>query len=384
MYTRDLKPYSQAFFLFGPRGTGKSTWVKQVFPEAHRVDLLLNSEALRFQKSPSHLSAEVKALSKKQWVVIDEIQKVPALLDEVHSLIENEGYTRFILTGSSARKLKHGSANLLAGRALVKHLFPLTAHETSYSIPTEQVLNFGLLPKSLNCSNDRDREAFLNAYVETYLQEEIKAEALAKDIGSFARFIEVASLAAGQTTNVSGIARDSGINRETVRGYFEILEDTLLGDWLPAYRPRAKVKEKALPKFYWFDPGVLQAAYSGFKQPLPPDFRGVLLEHWIFHELKAYLHYNEVKGSLGYWGTPTDSEIDFFWWYGDRFVAIEVKAAREFHSDFLKGIKSFSEEKPLKKAFVVYLGNKELKVGNTWILPVHHFLKELSSGSVLG
>lgn len=384
MYTRYLKHPQRPFFLFGPRGTGKSTWCRSKFPNAYRFDLLLPSEALQFQKSPGNFAKEVLALPKNQWVVVDEIQKVPAILDEVHSLIENNGYSKFVLTGSSARKLRKGAVNLLAGRAVRRNLYPLTSYETNFSFYEEQSLNYGMLPAVVNSSSDADRKDFLKAYVETYLHEEIKAEALVKDIGSFARFIEIAALAAGQTTNVSGLSRDAGINRETVRGYFEILEDTLVGSWLEAYRPRAKVKEVALPKFYWFDAGVLHASISGFKQPLPSDTRGVLLEHWIYHELRAWMHYRGVKGSLGYWATPSESEIDFLWWYGNEFVGIETKSADKFSSDFLKGINSFSENKNFKQSFVVYLGKKELKVGSTWVLPVKRFLKKLYEGEVIG
>ncbi|MBI4403099.1 MAG: ATP-binding protein [Deltaproteobacteria bacterium] len=384
MYTRSLQPPNKAFFLFGPRGTGKSTWTKTIFSDAHRLDLLLTSESLRFQKSPSLIRAEVMAQPKSRWVVIDEIQKVPALLDEVHALIENEGYSRFVLTGSSARKLKRGSANLLAGRAVRRALFPLTSHETHYSIPIEQSLYFGQLPASISCKSDSERQEFLKAYVDTYLQEEIKAEALVKDIGSFARFIEIATLTAGQTTNVSGVSRDAGINRETVRGYFEILEDTLVANWLPAYRPRAKIKEVALPKFYWFDTGVLHAAHSGFAQPLPANIRGILLEHWLYQELMAYMHYEKVRGSIGYWATPSKTEIDFLWWYGEQLVAIEVKAADQFRDDFLKGIRALGQRKKVFKSYVVYLGKRELKMGDTWVLPIHEFLRKLYQGSVIG
>ncbi len=382
MYTRSLPPPTGPTLLLGPRGTGKSTWARTVLSDVHRIDLLHSEEMLRFKRDPSQFRMEVEALTKSSWVVVDEIQKVPELLDEVHGLIENSGYRRFLLTGSSARKLRRGSSNLLAGRATVRHLFPLTSEETGYSIPASQVLRFGLLPASVNASKERNKEEFLRSYVQTYLSEEIKAEGLVRNLGSFARFLDVASLAAGQKTNVLGLSRDAGISRDTVRGYLEILEDTLIGRWLPAYRPRAKVKEVALPKFYWFDCGVLYAAYGGFRQPIPTDWNGVLLEHWVHHEISAYMAYRQKKGSLGYWATPSGSEIDFLWWYGESFVAIEVKAATSYSSKYLGGIESFAEKKKLKRSFVVYLGNKELKSGKTWILPVLSFLKRLHSGEV--
>lgn len=311
------------------------------------------------------------------------MQRVPRILDEVHFLMEEEGYKRFALTGSSACKLKRGGANLLAGRATVKNLFPLTSAETSFSVPAKQLLRFGAMPLSVTAPDDEAREDFLRAYVTTYLSEEIKAEGLVRDLGGFSRFLEVASLAAGEVTNVSGIARDAGVSRETARGYFDVLIDTLIGYWLPAYRPRAKVKEVALPKFYWFDPGVLHASAGGFDQPLPADWDGVLLEHLVLHELRSRVHYAGVKGSLGYWRTPSGSEVDFVWWHGRDVVAIEVKAARDFRRDFTKGIQSFVAGVPAR-SYLVYRGTRELEVDGTRVLPLEQFLRRLHDGGIIG
>lgn len=345
---------------------------------------LLNADLmLRYERDPAAFRAEVQAQPRERWIVVDEVQRAPRLLDEVHFLMEESGHKRFALTGSSARKLKRGAANLLAGRAIVKNLFPLTAGELDFSVPIPQLLRYGAMPLSVNAADDNAREEFLRAYVTTYLAEEIKAESLVRDLGSFGRFLEIASLAAGQTTNVSGLARDAGVSRETVRGYFDILVDTLLGSWLTAYRPRAKVKEVAQPKFYWFDPGVLHAAAGGFDQPLPADWDGVLLEHLIHHELRSHIHYAGVKGSLGYWATPSGSEVDFVWWHGRNVVAIEVKAAREFRREFKKGLDSFSAGTPAT-SYVVYRGDRELKVDQTRVLPVEEFLRRLHAGDVIG
>lgn len=305
MFTRSLVPPRGSFFLFGPRGTGKSTWIRSRFDDAFVVNLLMTENTVRYAHDPALFRAAVLARPKTDWVVIDEVQRVPRLLDEVHYLMEEKGYRKFVLTGSSARKLRRGAANLLAGRAVLRKLYPLTAAETGFSMPVEQRLRYGSMPLSVVAEDDDTREDYLRAYVTTYLAEEIRAEGLARDLGSFSRFLEVAALAAGQTTNVSGLARDAGVSRETARGYFEILVDTLIGDWLPAYRPRAKVKEVAQSKFYWFDPGVLHAAAGGFDQPMSADWDGVLLEHLILHEIRAYMHYAGIKGFLGYWATPS-------------------------------------------------------------------------------
>jgi len=383
MFTRTLSAPRSAFFLFGPRGTGKSTWIRSRFEGAYVVNLLSAATMLHYERDPSRLRAEVLVLPKNRWVVIDEVQRAPRILDEVHFLMEEEGHKLFALTGSSARKLRRGGANLLAGRAIVRNLFPLTTAEMAFSTPTAQLLRYGAMPLSVNASDDAEREDFLRAYVITYLAEEIKAESLVRDLGAFSRFLEVASLAAGQTTNVSGIARDAGVSRETVRGYFEVLADTLVGSWLPAYRPRAKMKETALPKFYWFDPGVLHAAAGGFDQPRPSDWEGVLLEHLVHHELVSHLHYAGVKGSLGYWATPSGSEVDFVWWQGRKVVAIEVKHAREFRREFRKGIEAFLGGTPAS-SFIVYRGDRELRIEGTRVLPVETFLRLLHAGEILG
>ncbi len=293
---------------------------------------------LRYQRDPTLFRGEVLALPRDKWVVVDEVQRVSELLDEVHFLMEEEGYKKFALTGSSARKLKRGGANLLAGRATVRRLAPLTTQEMSFSTTVEQLLRYGALPLSVTAGDHTEREDFLRAYVTTYLAEEIRAEALARDLGSFSRFLGVAALAAGQRTNVSSIARDAGVARDTVRGYFEVLVDTLIGSWLPAYRPRAKVKEVAASKFYWFDPGVLNATAGAFDQPLPGDWNGVLLEHLLFNELQSYLHYADIKGSLGYWSTPSGSAVDFVFWHGKKVVAIEVKHATTYRAEYQKGL----------------------------------------------
>lgn len=383
MFPRHLTPPSSSFFLFGPRGTGKSTWLREHFTEALVVNLLGADTMLRYQRDPSLLRAEVLAQSRERWIVIDEVQRAPRLLDEVHLLMEEHGHTRFALTGSSARKLKRGAANLLAGRAVVRSLFPLTSAETGFTLPVEQMLRYGSMPLSVTAPNDAAREEYLRAFVTTYLAEEIRAEALVRDLGAFSRFVEISALAAGQRTNVSAIARDAGISRETARGFFEVLLDTLIASWLPAWRPRAKVKETALPKLFWFDPGVLHAASGGFDQPLPADRLGVLLEHLVLHELRSRMHYAAVRGSLGYWATPGGSEVDFVWWRGREVVAIEVKNARAFRSEHVRGVEALRSA-TAASSYLVYRGDCEMLVGTTRVLPVETFLRRLHAGEIIG
>lgn len=382
MYPRDLQPPRSAAFLFGPRGTGKSTWARQVLPDAWFVNLLLAEEALRYTHRPAEFRARVLALPKERWIVVDEVQRVPGLLDEVHYLMEEKGYRRFLLTGSSARKLKRGAANLLAGRAVLKHLFPLTTNELAGKASVAQLLRYGALPIAVTAEDDEAREAYLRAYVTVYLTEEIRAEGLVRDLGSFSRFLEVAALAAGQVTNVSGLARDAAVARETVRGYFEILVDTLVGSWLPAWRPRARVKEVALPKFYWFDPGVLRAVAGGFDTSLPADFEGTVLEHLVLQEIRSHMHYAGVKGTLGYWGTPGGTEVDFVHSTGRRTVGIEVKHSSKWRGEFLKGLKSLGTARKIE-SWCVYRGDEELLVDGTRVVPVETFLRLLHAGQVL-
>lgn len=383
MFTRSLKPPRGSFFLFGPRGTGKSTWIRSQFGEALVFNLLAPESVVLYERDPTQFRREVLARPREGWIVLDEVQRVPKLLDEVHYLMEEEGYRRFVLSGSSARKLRRGGVNLLAGRAILRKLFPLTVAEMNFSVPTGQLLRYGSMPLSVTAEDDEAREEFLRAYVTTYLIEEIRAEGLVRDLGPFSRFLQVASLAAARTTNVSAIARDASVSRETARGYFDILVDTLVGDWLPAYRPRAKVKEQTLPKFYWFDAGVLHAAAGGFDQPLSADWDGVLLEHLVLHEIRSTMHYGGVKGSLGYWGTPSGAEVDFVWWRGADMVAIDVKSARRYRRELRAGIRSLLTGVNAR-TYLVYRGDAELDVEGTRVLPLDAFLRRLHGGDILG
>lgn len=383
LYKRRLVKPDKAFFLFGPRGTGKSTWLRQNFPDAYRIDLLSSRVNLEYLKDPALLEKEILAQPKSRLIILDEIQKVPSLLDEVQNLIENHGYKHFALSGSSARKLRRGGGNLLAGRAVIRRLFPLTAEELNFSVPIEQLINYGSLPASIISTNDAERDDYLSSYLETYLREEIREEGLVRRLDSFARFLDVAALAGAQVTNLQGLARDSGINRNSVRGFFSILEDTLMGDWLPAYRHRLKVKEIAHPKFYWFDPGVLRAAAGGIRQPLPSDWQGRAFETWVFHELSAYIHYSNLGGTLSYWRTPAGTEVDFVWQKGEQVVAIEVKATKSYSPKFGAGLRSMEEGLKLKQKWIIYLGDKSLKDGGINIIPALKFARLLSEGEIL-
>jgi predicted AAA+ superfamily ATPase len=319
---------------------------------------------------------------KSTWIIVDEIQRIPVLLNDIHSLIESEGY-QFALSGSSARKLKRGNANLLAGRALVKHMYPLTYAEYGSEITLDEALAFGTLPGIVTDPDFRiDR---LEAYVDTYLREEIKEEALTRNVQAFSRFLEVAALSNGQITNLSNLSRDAAVARTTISSYFEILTDTLLGSWLPAWTPRAKVKEIAHPKFYFFDCGVVRTIQKLLRDPVHSMERGILFETMIFNELNAHIAYQDIGGELSYWRTSDGIEIDFIWNRGATTVAIEVKSGTQWKKEYNRGIKSLllSPIKPTA-CYAIYCGQDILKQDWGFVLPWREFLNQLYQGKIIG
>ena len=383
MYTRDLTPPARSFFLFGPRGTGKTTWLRQRLPEALWFDLLRTQTFLDLSRRPDAFRQRVEALRRGSWVVVDEVQRLPTLLHEVHALISEHGRGyRFALSGSSARKLKRLDVDLLAGRVVNRRFFPLTASELGFAVDPDRVLRFGLLPQ---IQSDPDYALdTMDAYVSNYLREEIQQEALVRRLDSFARFLQVAALMNGQIVNVAGIARDAAVARPTVQGYFDTLIDTLIGVWLPAWQPRAKVKEVVSPKFYLFDPGVVRALAGRLREGLDGMERGFLLETWVLHELRAAVAFQGLGGDLRYWRTPSGSEVDFIWTRGRRAVGIEVKSSPTWRREFGGPLKSLVADRVVQAGYGVYTGAAELKDGPLRVWPLLRFLKALSSGHVLG
>jgi predicted AAA+ superfamily ATPase len=389
MYTRTLELPNRSFFLFGPRGTGKTTWLRSLLdPQASRwFDLLLDRELVRLTRDADLFTREVEALPPGSWVVVDEVQRLPRLLDRVQDLITRHGLRRFrfALTGSSARKLKRGGGNLLPGRVINRLFFPLTAAELGEEFRIERALRFGTLPTIwADAATDRERVDLLDAYVQNYLTQEIRAEALVKDLDPFSRFLDVAALANGQVTNVSSLARDAGAARPTVQGYFEVLVDTLLGVWLPAWQPRSRVKEVRHPKFYFFDTGVVRALTGRLRDAPSDPERGVLLETYVLHELRAWMNLSGSGGQLAYWRTPSGSEVDFIWTRAKRSVGIEVKSATRWRDRDGAALAQLLEEKAVGRAFGVYLGQSRLRDGRLDVLPISDFLRELHAGNVLG
>ena len=382
-YPRLLKPPEKSFFLFGMRGVGKSTWARNVFPDARRFDLLDEGLFQSYLRDAGLFGSELLRINPGESVVVDEVQRLPTLLNEVHRFIENRGL-RFILLGSSARKLKHAGTNLLAGRALRRVMFPLLPQELGSDFDLREVLRFGSLP--IIWQSPVKNES-LEAYVQLYLKEEIQAEALVRNLPGFARFLPIAALFHGQVLSVAALARDAGVARTTISGYLEILDDTHLAWLLHAYEGKLRVKERKHPKLYWVDPGVMRAVKREFHAPGELE-RGPLLEGWVGTLLKAYGDPGSGLGfrhdALFHW-SPAEGgiEVDFLIQRGAEFNAIEVKAKRKLSSRDFIGLKAIGDLKGIRRRIVVFMGERPFRTENGIdALPIPDFLQELQSGAI--
>lgn len=381
MYQRALQAPDHSFFLFGPRGTGKSTWLRQAFPTAHWIDLLDTALYLQLSRNPQLLTERVEALESGRWVVVDEVQRLPILLDQVHDLIaRHENRYRFALSGSSARKLKRMDTNLLAGRVVNRSMFPLTSREIGDSFDLERALQFGLLPKVVN--EPEHAPDLLRAYALNYLQQEVQQEALVRDLGPFSRFLEVAAIMNGQIVNVASLARDSGVSRPTVQRYFDVLIDTLIGVWVRGWQPRVRIKETSHPKFYFFDCGVIRTLMGREQERVGDLEKGVLFETLVLHELAAADSYQGKSGRISYWRTPSGKEIDFIWSRGDRNIGIEVKSTNTWKSEWSRAMNELIEQGNLVSGFGVYQGKVRLRQGNVLILPFSEFVDALHDETI--
>ena len=333
---------TETFFLWGPRQTGKSTLLRAAYPEGRWIDLLKADEYRRYASRPELLRQEVEAegADASRQIVIDEIQKAPALLDEVHWLIENRGL-RFALCGSSARKVRRGAANLLGGRALRYELRGITAHELAADFDLDRLLNHGCLPSVYRSERPR---RLLDAYVGDYLREEIAAEGAVRSLPTFGEFLDAAALSDGGIVNFSNIARDCGISGHTVRAYFGILEDTLLGSWLPAWRKRPKRRLIQAPKFYFADVGIVNRLARRGRLERGSEAYGHAFENWVHHELAAFIRYRELDAALSHWRLAGGTEVDFI--LGDMELAVEAKASRRIGRQHLKGMRCLAQDHP--------------------------------------
>ncbi len=385
--TRNLRCPDRSFFLFGPRGTGKSTWLKQVLPEARRLDLLDTSLQLELSREPHQLESVIGIHPANAWIVLDEVQKVPALLEEVHRLMEERRW-RFALCGSSARQLRRGGADWLAGRALTLNMESFSAAELGVRYEILRALEWGLLP--VVWAQDLPAD-ILTAYLNTYLKEEIREEGLIRRVPPFLRFLAIAGQMNGQAVNGHNIAREAAVARATVDTYFSILTDTLIGHFLPAWRPGLKVREATHPKFYWFDPGVARAAAGLLRDPVDRIWQGTALETLVFHELRVYNETSRKQRPLAYYRTSAGVEIDFIVETAKRqatspphVVAIEVKRAEKWNRAWEKPMRQLRESPSLKvdRLIGIYMGDRTYQFDQLDVMPVPAFFAALHRGEI--
>ena len=377
IYRRILKKVETSFFLFGLRGTGKSTWCREHYGQAMWVNLLDESIYQELLADPALFGLKLATLERGSWVVVDEVQRLPSLLNAVHRFIEERGL-RFVLTGSSTRKLKRAGVNLLAGRAIPKYLFPFTPWELESDFDIYKTLQLGALPIVLA---NPDPLAALKAYVQLYLKEEIQSEALVRNLPGFARFLPIAALFNASVCNMTSMSRDAGIGRSTVSDYFSILEDTHMGFFLPGFEPELRVRERASPKWMWADPGLVRTLKKKFG-PIQDEEKGTLFESWLIATVRAWNSYqNEPWHTMAYWASleAKDIEVDLILEGETGITAVEIKASERFRPEMLKGLRTIAALKRVKHRVLVYLGSHELQTEDgIQVLPVATFLQRIS------
>ena len=372
---------TESFFLWGPRQTGKTTLLRERYSGSRWLDLLKSDEYVYYSTNPERLRQEIEAEGPDptNQIVIDEVQRVPELLNEVHWMIENHRL-KFALCGSSARKVRSGGANLLGGRAFRYVLHGLTAGELGDDFDLGRLLNRGYMPRIYK-SDESAR--MLGSYIADYLEEEIAAEGLVRQLPVFARFLDVAALSDGESVNFANIASDCGVSAPTVKGYFEILVDTLLGTWLPAYRRRAKRRTVKSPKFYFADVGIVNRLARRGEVIAGSEQYGKAFENWVHHEISAFISYRNIDAKLTYWGLTSQTEVDFL--LDDLSVAIEAKSSENITRQHLKGLRSINDEYPEIAQRVVVCRERRSRIteDGILILPVEHFVERLWSSELI-
>lgn len=371
---RFLQRSTAHYFLFGPRGTGKSTWLKAQYPAATSIDLLNPELARAYSAHPERLKELVMA-SVSQEIIIDEIEKVPELLSVVHSLIEAKVNKQFIMTGSSARKLRRVGVNLLGGRASMRHMHPFMAAELGAAFRLKTALEIGLVPIITQSQTSAET---LQAYVGIYLREEVMQESLVRNIGHFARFLEVMSFSHAQVLNLSNIARECGVSRKLIEGYLSVLEDLLLCSFLPVFTRRAKRATANHPKFYYFDVGIFRHLRTQGPLDTKEELNGAALEGLVLQHLRAWNDYQNTPNQLYYWRTRAGVEVDFVVYGPNTFWALEVKNGKNIAPQDLRALKNFSEDYPEAIPILLYTGEERLKKQNILCLPVTEFLTNLN------
>lgn len=369
-----------SYFLFGPRGTGKSTFLKDAYQNALYLDLLSPDIFRMYSARPERLKEVVAGHAEQRIVIIDEIQKIPDLLDVVHQLVESHQQLQFILTGSSSRKLKRSGVDLLAGRALFKTMHPFMASELRNEFHLDSALQYGLIPVIASSTVPKET---LNAYIALYLREEVQMEGFVRKIGDFSRFLETMSFSQGSVLNLAEIARECQVGRKTVEGYLSVLEDLLLSFTLPVFSKRAKRHLTVHPKFYFFDVGVFRALRPAGPLDAPSEIDGVALETLVAQHLRAWNEYSGSRNTLYFWRTKAGREVDFVVYGEEGIYALEVKNTNSIRSNDLKNLQAFKEDYPQAELLLLYRGAERLKRDDVLCIPCEEFLRSVSPGKPL-
>lgn len=374
-FHRNLSPSSESYFLLGPRGTGKSTWLLHHYPQAVRIDLLLGEEERRFSAHPESIRGVVDGMKPGDILILDEIQRVPRLLPEVHALIEAKKGIQFIMTGSSARKLRRSVSDLLGGRALLRQMGPFLASELGSEFSLEKALKTGLIPLIWESLRPEER---LRNYLSLYLREEVQAESLVRQVGDFARFLETASFSYGALWTTTDISREAGVKRSTVDNYLQILEDLLLAFLLPVFTRRAKRRLISHSKFYFFDVGLYRILRPQGLLDNTQEIEGVALEGLVAQHLRSWVLAQKESHSLSFWRTQTQLEVDFVIYGPKGFWAIEVKRSPHLSPGDVKGLKAFKEEYPEATCFFLVPGKRVENYRGFPVFPLTEFLLKLN------
>lgn len=379
MIKREILLPGGSFFLFGPRGTGKSYWLKTVYANnATYIDLLESRIVNKLSADPQRLQEYIPA-GNNATIIIDEIQKIPTLLDEVHRLIEQKRNIQFILTGSSPRKLRRSSSNLLGGRASTSHFHPLTATELAERFDLMKALTHGLLPTIYDREKNVDPETYLSGYIETYLKEEILQEGLTRNISAFNRFLEAASFSQGEVLNITQVARECSIHRKVAESYFQILEDLLIGYRIPVFSKKAKRRLITHSKFYIFDAGVYRTIRPKGPLDTPELIDGAALETLVLQNLQSHISNHHLSYNIHYWRTTAGNEVDFVLYGKAGLITIEVKRSRSVTRKDTASLRAFKEDYPSATSILLYGGNEHLQIEGVTVLPIAYALTHLDS-----
>lgn len=365
---------SDSFFLFGPRGTGKSTYLAATCHNALVVDLLAQDVYRDYAARPERLRDAVRSAPDKKCVVVDEVQRIPEILNVVHEIMEADKSRQFILTGSSVRTLKRAGSDMLSGRALLRTLHPFMAAELAESFDLERALRLGMLPVVLDAD---DPDGALAAYVSLYLREEVQMEGLVRNIGGFSRFLEAMSFSHGAMLNLSAVARECQVGRKTVEAYVDVLEDLLLGFRINVFRRRARRHLVQHPKFYYFDAGVFRSARPMGPLDSPAELAGPGLEGLVAQHLRAWIAYGNDECHLYYWRTKSGQEVDFVVYGPSTFVGVEVKNGVSVSTRDVRALRAFRDDYPEAEVCLLYRGKEHLRVADVPCLPCEQFLRRL-------